>query len=209
MIVEAICFDLDGVLVDACDWHYKAFNKALDKVAGITISHDDHIKTFNGLTTNNKLKILGIEEDKKKEIWEWKQEYTKSLITSEAKILDEKIELFDFLKSENIKLCCVTNSVRQSAELMLSLTGQIDYMDFIVSNEDVANNKPHPDPYNLAVHIFKTNPLNMIAVEDSPKGKQSAGESKIKHLWEVNNATEVNIEEYRRYINENINSYGG
>ena len=34
---KAVLFDLDGVLVDACDWHYEALNKALLSVAGTHI----------------------------------------------------------------------------------------------------------------------------------------------------------------------------
>ena len=30
-IIKNIIFDLDGVLVDACDWHYESLNRALIK----------------------------------------------------------------------------------------------------------------------------------------------------------------------------------
>ena len=44
-MIKAILFDLDGVLVDACDWHYLALNRALDEVVGFTISREDHVST--------------------------------------------------------------------------------------------------------------------------------------------------------------------
>jgi len=42
MIIKAILFDLDGVLVDACDWHYYSLNRALEEVVGFSIDRKDH-----------------------------------------------------------------------------------------------------------------------------------------------------------------------
>jgi len=47
-MVEAIFFDLDGVLVDACDWHYHSLNEALQDVVGYDISRERHENEFNG-----------------------------------------------------------------------------------------------------------------------------------------------------------------
>ena len=53
-------FDLDGVLVDACEWHKNALNEALHKVCSYKISKEEHISTFNGIPTREKLKILSL-----------------------------------------------------------------------------------------------------------------------------------------------------
>ena len=62
----------------------------------------------------------------------------------------EKIKLFMSLYFQNITSVCVTNSIRKTGTVMLEQTGQLDMIDFIVANEDVENNKPHPDCYNFA-----------------------------------------------------------
>ena len=49
---QAILFDLDGVLVDACDWHYEALNKFLLVYGYSTISKKYHISKFNSLRTS-------------------------------------------------------------------------------------------------------------------------------------------------------------
>ena len=53
-----ILYDLDGVLVNACDWHYEALNRALEMTSGIKISRDEHETEFNGLPTKTKLDLL-------------------------------------------------------------------------------------------------------------------------------------------------------
>ena len=74
--MKAILFDLDGVLVDACDWHYHSLNDALEHYEGYRISYEDHIESFNGLPTSVKLNILGIKPDIAEKIWQMKQDKT-------------------------------------------------------------------------------------------------------------------------------------
>ena len=55
---RAILFDLDGVLVDAPQWHREAFDEALKFVGAAPLTDIEHEKTFNGLSTKRKLEIL-------------------------------------------------------------------------------------------------------------------------------------------------------
>ena len=63
-IKKNIFFDLDGVLVDACDWHYESLNNALAKNNCPKIQYEDHILKFNGLPTKTKLTLLDIIKEK-------------------------------------------------------------------------------------------------------------------------------------------------
>ena len=49
---------MDGVLVDACEWHRIALNKALLEICNYEISLEEHFKEFNGIPTKIKLKKL-------------------------------------------------------------------------------------------------------------------------------------------------------
>jgi len=193
-MIEAVLFDLDGVLVDACDWHYEALNKALQALGHACISRDAHLASFNGLPTHVKLEMLGIIGEEAKKINRLKQDFTLETIRSNAKIMEEKVKLHEFLKQQNIKIACVTNSIRETAEEMLRATGQLQYMDIVITNEDVSKNKPHPECYNRAIQLLDTNPLNVLCVEDSEKGIQAAVASVAKHLLVVKNTSEVNID---------------
>ena len=56
-MIKAVVFDMDGVLIDAKDWHYEALNEVLD-LFGVPIGRDAHLSTFDGLPTRRKLEIL-------------------------------------------------------------------------------------------------------------------------------------------------------
>jgi HAD superfamily hydrolase (TIGR01509 family) len=192
---KAVVFDLDGVLVDACDWHYEALNRALKEVAGYEISRQDHETTYNGLPTKVKLKALAekglIQESDIERISELKQELTVGVIEDLCTVDSSKTQLMARLKKEGYKLACVTNSIRKTARLMLKNSGVLEYLDCVISNEDVCNAKPHPEGYIKALVMLNCLPQNAIIVEDSPKGIQAAKLVGAK-VVEVANATEVN-----------------
>ena len=58
--IKAVIFDMDGVLIDAKDWHYEALNRALG-LFGMEISRYDHLVTYDGLPTRKKLEMLTLE----------------------------------------------------------------------------------------------------------------------------------------------------
>tara|TARA_R110000824_G_scaffold380416_1_gene572810 strand:+ start:175 stop:804 length:630 start_codon:yes stop_codon:yes gene_type:complete len=209
--MQSVLFDLDGVLVDACDWHYLSLNRALEEVVGFSIDREEHTTTYNGLPTKVKLEMLGLDEEQSEKVWQLKQDYTLDIIRENGMVYDEKIELFEYLKDMGSKIVCVTNSIQMTTLEMLKSTGQFDYFDMIITNEDVENNKPHPDCYNLAVKNLDIRPDNCIIIEDSEKGMQSAKSSVVpdSNIWNVKNCTEVTLENFRRFVNENFNTNGG
>jgi HAD superfamily hydrolase (TIGR01509 family) len=200
MRIECVLFDLDGVLVDACEWHYQALNEALQEIVGFQISHEDHVSKYNGLPTAVKLRMLGIESCTASRIENLKQIKTLEMIADQATVMPEKQELHSYLKSQGIKIACVTNSIHITATAMLRQTGQIKFMDLIVSNGDVPNNKPYPDCYNFAVKTLGVDPSACLCVEDSPKGVAAARASCVPNLWVVANPSEVTLENYKEIV---------
>ena len=110
-----------------------------------------------------------------------------------------KIRMLNKLKEENYKLVCVTNSIRETATQMLKSTGQLELFDFLITNEDVDNNKPHPDCYILAMNMLGISKEECLIVEDSPKGKKAAYASGAKVL-EVKDVYDVTLDNIRRVI---------
>ena len=49
-MIRGVVFDMDGVLIEAKDWHYEALNRALG-LFGFGISRYEHLTTYDGLPT--------------------------------------------------------------------------------------------------------------------------------------------------------------
>ena len=77
--IKAILFDMDGVLIDAREWHFQSLNKAL-QLFGKAISRQDHLDNFDGLPTRKKLEQLSRNRGLPRELHEFvnnlKQKHT-------------------------------------------------------------------------------------------------------------------------------------
>ena len=201
-MIKAILYDLDGVLVNATEWHYESLNLALKEIAGFEIGRDEHISTFNGIPTNTKLDILNkqgrLSKEQFQQIWELKQEKTVEVIKNSAFIDNVKIRLHE--GTSNLRKVCVTNSISESAKLMLEKTGKIKYMEFVISNEDVWYPKPYPEGYIKTMIKLDLHPDECMIVEDSPKGLEAAKWSG-SNVYEVKGYHDVTLENVLTKIN--------
>jgi len=205
-VIKLIIFDLDGVLVDACEWHRLSLNAALKDIADYEISIDDHYASFDGLPTRVKLKKLTdlgiLKENFHEKIYNLKQEKTIAIIEKHACLREEKINLIDELKNKGYIVACFTNSIRVTAKLMLEKTGIYKKLDMIVTNQDVSKAKPDPEGYLAILKNFNLKPEQGIIIEDSPKGI-AAGEAAGCKVLKVKNPDEVNFKNISKFL-ENI-----
>jgi HAD superfamily hydrolase (TIGR01509 family) len=200
-VVKLIVFDLDGVLVEAKNIHFDALNKALGDYA---ISWNEHLSTYDGLKTFQKLNMLtdlkDLPVEQHQRIWEDKQKYTLEMLKElkPNKTLQSVMEAFS---SDGYKLAVASNSIRKTVVTVLAKLGIIEYMDLIISNEDVVNSKPHPEMYWTAMSKMKCLPEETLIVEDSPYGLLAAARSK-SYILRVKNPQEVTYTNIFNKINE-------
>ena len=206
-MIKLIIFDLDGVLVEAKQIHYEALNEALgEKYA---ISWNEHLSIYDGLKTNQKLEMLterkGLPLEKHLDIWDKKQQLTLEALSSlkPNSIIKETINK---LSQEGYKIACCSNSIRKSVLTMLSKLDLIEYMDLILSNEDVTNSKPHPEIYWKAISMMKCLPEETLIIEDSPYGLLAASRSKsnIMRVGSPKDITYTNIIKHLNMVKTNI-----
>ena len=206
MFVKAIIFDLDGVLFDGVNIHFKSFNKALSNVDEkyVISSMDEH--KFNGIPTRMKLKKLteerGLPSECHQRVWEQKQHFFLESISSLGKDT-QKIHLMSELKKLGYKIAVASNSIAATVKDVLVRKGLAEYVDMYLSNDDVTHPKPDPEIYIESVNRLGVSPLECIIVEDSFVGKTAANASGC-HVLPVRCPEDVllpSIMNYVTYIN--------
>lgn len=202
-MIKLIVFDLDGVLVDAKDIHYDALNYALESVGKeYVISKQEHFSTFDGLSTAKKLKILsqqkGLPTEYHSQICAKKQAKTVEYINKFTE--DKRIqEVLSKLQRDGFIIACATNSIRETAKLQLLRKGFLEFIDFVLSNEDVKNPKPHSEIYLRCMIAAEVNPEETLIVEDSFIGRSGALKSK-GHLLTVRDSNDVTYEKIKNTV---------
>jgi len=185
-----IIFDLDGVLIDSKEIHFKALNEALATIdIKYQISILDHVKVFDGMNTRDKLNLLskqyGLPRETHDIIWLKKQEFTEKLLADIGTDL-ELVRFFKGIKERNIHIAVASNSIRTTVEALLCNLGIMEFVDLYLGNEDVANPKPFPEIYWKCMVEFNALPSRTVVFEDSRIGRQGAIESGA-HLISIRN----------------------
>jgi len=169
-----ILFDNDGVLVHTEPLYYEASKKALKEFFDLNLEFDDYMKIMaRGGTAWEKAFEKGfsnsaiIEAREKRNIY-----YQEYLSTRDIEINGVKQILNEL--SKKYKMGIVTTSRRVDFELIHNSRGIVDYMDFVLCEEDYTYCKPHPEPYLKGLELFKAKKEEAIVVEDSQRGLSSA-----------------------------------
>ena len=196
-MANLIIFDLDGVLIDSKDIHFLALNKALEEINPIyVINKEDHLKIFDGLPTFEKLKILSRKRNLPisfhQEIFDKKQQNTFDEFSKFDK--DQFLrEIFELIKKRDIQIAVASNCIRKSVQIALSKLGILEYVDFLVGNEDVFKGKPYPECYWKCMIACNAIPESTVIFEDSYIGREGAKKSK-SHLIPVNNRKDLDVD---------------
>lgn len=202
--IKAVLFDMDGVLIDAKDWHFEALNRALG-LFGIEISKYNHLTTFDGLPTKVKLQMLSkrffLPESLHSFINEMKQSYTVELVYQRCHPMFHHEYALSKLHQQGYELAVCSNSIRHTIELMMERAELMPYIDMIISNEDVVKPKPDPEIYTSAMNSLGLKPQECIVVEDNPNGIQ-AGKASGAFVLEVATVYDVTYDNIMRLIGE-------
>lgn len=194
--IKAILFDMDGVLIDAKEWHYEALNRVLD-LFGMPISRFDHLTTFDGLPTRKKLDLLSLERGLPTQLHEFinemKQQYTMELVYTKCRPRFIHEFALSTLSANGYHLAVCSNSVRSTVEAMMVKSNLLQHLGLMVSNEDVKHAKPDPEMYVKAIKYFNLQPNECLIVEDNENGIRAARAAGA-HLLVVGDPSEVTLD---------------
>lgn len=203
-MIKAVIFDMDGVLIEAKDWHYDALNKALN-LFGYNISRHDHLTAYDGLPTARKLDMLSVERDLPVALHafinEMKQLYTMEIVYAQCKPTFVHQYALSSLKKLGYKLAVASNSIRNTVQVMMDRANLDRYLDLQLSNEDVDMAKPAPDIYIKAIKALGLEPQECLIVEDNENGIKAAKASGA-HVLVVSETTDTNFNNILNKIKE-------
>lgn len=193
---------MDGVLIDAKEWHYEALNRAL-AIFGYGISRHDHLVTYDGLPTMKKLEILSSHTNLPNQLHpfinELKQIFTMDITMTKCSPTFCHEYAISKLKNQGYRMAVCSNSIRDTISSMLTKAALIDYFDFYLSNQDVKKAKPDPEIYRHAIQRFNVMPNECLVLEDNANGIQAAVAAGA-HVMQIHQVTDVNYNNISAFI---------
>jgi HAD superfamily hydrolase (TIGR01549 family) len=148
---KCVIFDLDGVLVDTVNAWLRIHREAVKKFVKNPPSEKEIDRLVYTPTSEFVDRMLPEGSEDREKISSKMHDYIQDRMenTVMLKSIKEKEgakHLLLSLKQEKIKIGIVTNNERRLAEKMLESSTLIDFLDVIVTKDDVLNTKPHPEP---------------------------------------------------------------
>lgn len=179
--IEAVLFDMDGLLLDTENVNYACWHKALLE-QGIDYPIEEYKKLIGMRDEDAKVKLKpflkGLSYEKTEQrvhdiFW---QGVNEKGIPVKAGVY----ELLTYLAQENIKMAVVTSTTALPAKAMLEKTELLQYFSTVVTGDMVQNGKPAPEGYLLAVKRLNVDIEKSIGFEDSIQGLTALHNAKIR-----------------------------
>ena len=169
-----VLWDNDGVLVDTEGMYFQACKEVLGSVGiDLTLAQFKGISLCRGESTFVLATEQGIDADTVSRLRKERDGIYAELLASRCPVIDGVEEVLRSLHGR-VRMGVVTSARRQHFEAAHAKSNVIRHMDFVLTREDYANTKPHPEPYLTAMERHGIRPEECIVVEDSERGLAAA-----------------------------------
>lgn len=179
--MEAVIFDLDGLLADTEIISLKVYQELLEDF-GIPFTEETYSREYSGHREEENVQRFLDTYDLP---WNFDQTLEK-VYELEAQILAKGVNLkkgaknlLAFLQREGIPIALATSSVESRARMILDSNGILSLFDHLVFAKDVKRSKPYPDIFLKACGDLNVLPENCLVLEDSEAGIEAAYRSGI------------------------------
>ncbi|OEG00139.1 beta-phosphoglucomutase [Vulcanibacillus modesticaldus] len=172
--LEAVIFDLDGVITDTAEYHFLAWKKLADKI-GVPFDREFNEK-LKGIGRLESLELIlnqgnkKLTEQEKLELAKEKNEYYLELIQgiTPANLLPGILPLLKELKENGIKIALASAS--KNAKTVIDKLQIKEYFDYVVDAAKIKKGKPDPEIFMTAAEELNLPYQNCIGIEDAEAG---------------------------------------
>jgi HAD superfamily hydrolase (TIGR01509 family) len=181
---NAVLFDLDGVLIDTTDLHYRIWDE-FARSKGLVPSRPQLLAT-NGRRADETIRLWLGDELSDYQIAALTAEretfFNRLLETEVVPAVAGAVEFVRELVRAGVPIGVATSATPENARLAIAKIGLADAICAIVTAGDVSNGKPHPEPYIKLAAALGTAAADCVAIEDSVSGIRSAKAAGAKCL---------------------------
>ncbi len=174
MVLQAVLFDMDGLLVDTEPLWFEIESEVMTRLGG-DWSEADQAKLVGGSLQTTLDYLLGKASRpvSREELARWMLDGMVSRLNrAPVRLRPGARDLLTEVQAAGVSHALVTSSERMIMDGVLRGTGL--RFPVTVCAEDVTRIKPDPEPYLLATKLLAADPARSVVLEDSPNGVAAA-----------------------------------
>jgi beta-phosphoglucomutase len=174
--IAAVIFDLDGVLADTIDLHYRSWQQVADD-EGIPFDKSQYEQILGMNREDSVNRLLGdrvVSSALRQDMLQRKNNYYLDLVESldRSQLLPGVADLLSELGQQKIRIALGSSS--KNAELVLQRLGIRHLFEQVADGHSVDNAKPAPDVFLKAATLLDVPPENCLVIEDAAAGVAAA-----------------------------------
>ena len=188
-VVNAIIFDLDGVLVNTIEMHYQAWRKVAQS-GGRELTRTQ-MEELRGVQRNECLSILFPDRELTPDVVDYfiqikHNSYTEALrkLKPQDVLIDNALDIIYKAREMGLKLGIASSSM--NALRVLEHVGIASLFDRIAGGDKVVHSKPRSDIFVWVAGALGVFPRHALVFEDSVKGIRGAKDANMKSVGVVN-----------------------
>jgi beta-phosphoglucomutase len=172
--IQAVIWDLDGVIIDSADEHRRAWQR-LAREEGIKFTDEDFWATFGKRNDDIIAIIWGpLSPQQVQLLRDRKEIYFRDLIRKTAAPLPGSMELMRSLHEAGYLQALASSAPIENIQLISEVLGLERYLTALVSGETVPHGKPAPDIFLKAAQELHIEPSRCLVIEDAVAGVEAA-----------------------------------
>jgi beta-phosphoglucomutase len=178
----AVIFDVDGVLIDSYDAHFKAWVE-IGRERGFSITEEQFATSFGRTSREAIVEIFGLKDltpDEIKELDEVKEARYRDLLADSFPELAGAGEFIDALVREGFLLGVGSSGPPPNVDLAVDKLNRRAKFGAIITGRDVTRGKPDPQVFLLGAERLGVPPARCCVIEDAPAGIEAAHRAGMK-----------------------------
>ena len=183
-MIKAFLFDLDGVLTDTSEFHYRGWKRLADE-ENLAFDRADN-EALRGVSRRESLLLMlkgRVVPEAQMQAWmDRKNAYYLELVEkmTPADLLPGAKELLVEIRASGLKIAIASSS--KNAGLVIDRLALAPFIDALVDGNMVTLSKPAPDLFLKAAELVGTKPDESVVVEDAAAGVEAG---KAGGMWTV------------------------
>ncbi len=185
--LQALIFDMDGVLCDTIPYHLEAWLQYSATIPELAVASRDRLEQMGGKRNEDLLPELLGRPVAATDIQRWgseKEAVYRSLIKDEIQWLPGLMPFLQQSQAAGLKLGLGTSACRENVDLLMDQDQLGDFFAAQVIETDVERGKPDPQCYLFVAERLGVSPDRCLVFEDAIAGTQAARNAGMR-CWGV------------------------
>lgn len=184
--MEAVIFDMDGVIALTEQFHLKAWKRIYQEL-GLDFSREE-FENYFGMATNDILKLLrdqgriSMDDEELLRTGTRKKSYSMQEMRGKIKPMDGLVEKIKEIKESGLKVGLATSATSEICQTTLEECNVKEIFDSTTTSDQVKRSKPDPAIYLKAAETLGIKPSRCMVIEDSQNGIIAAKEAGMKAI---------------------------